>query len=265
MVEPDFSFKTQPSTLARKRETLAPKGKLSVKLIAARSLSAPSHASRPYVVVTFDQNEFVSREPIHAEGEEATGVANARDGRDKNGAAAATAAPGLGAGDGIAANGAASGLGRALDAYRKVTPDMLTPPATPVEAMTPSVPSTASEHLSFSAYNPTWKHEVFLSVLLSPCTALTRLSDVMHEKSMIQVQIFDRSVEEEMFLGMAEIRPLLVNGHTVDQWFPYAPPSVCWPDPADSHLAPTNPSRARSASRSATRSLTCVVPARRLG
>lgn len=41
----------------------------------------------------------------------------------------------------------------------------------------------------------------------------------MNEKSVIQVQIFDRSVEEEMFLGMTEIRPRLVNGHTVDQWF----------------------------------------------
>lgn len=44
----------------------------------------------------------------------------------------------------------------------------------------------------------------------------------MHEKSLLQFQIFDRSVEEEMFLGMVEIRPKLVNGHTVDQWFAYA-------------------------------------------
>lgn len=41
----------------------------------------------------------------------------------------------------------------------------------------------------------------------------------MSEKSLLQFQIFDRSVEEEMFLGMVEIRPKLVNGHTVDQWF----------------------------------------------
>ena len=80
MVEPDFSFKTQPSSLARRKETaLAPKGKLFVKLISARHLSAPSSASRPYVVVTFDQNEFVSREPIHEEGEEVTGVAILKD------------------------------------------------------------------------------------------------------------------------------------------------------------------------------------------
>lgn len=41
----------------------------------------------------------------------------------------------------------------------------------------------------------------------------------MNEKSVIDVQIFERTVEEEAFLGMCEIRPRLVNGHTVDQWF----------------------------------------------
>ncbi|GAA6026236.1 hypothetical protein JCM10207_008566 [Rhodosporidiobolus poonsookiae] len=54
------------------------------------------------------------------------------------------------------------------------------------------------------AYNPTWKHGVTF--------------DVMNEKSVLQVQIYDRSIEEEMFLGFAEIRPKLVNNHVVDQW-----------------------------------------------
>jgi len=77
--EPDFSFKTQPSALTRqKNNQSAPRGKLLVKLISARHLSPPSIQSRPYVVVTFDQNEFVSREPIHEEGEEVTGTARLR-------------------------------------------------------------------------------------------------------------------------------------------------------------------------------------------
>lgn len=42
----------------------------------------------------------------------------------------------------------------------------------------------------------------------------------MNEKSVLQVQIYDRSIEEECFLGQCEIRPKLVNNHTVDQWFP---------------------------------------------
>lgn len=58
------------------------------------------------------------------------------------------------------------------------------------------------------AYNPTWKHEVTF--------------DVMNDKSVLQVQIYDRSIEEEVFLGFCEMRPRLVNRHTIDQWFPLA-------------------------------------------
>lgn len=48
-------------------------------------------------------------------------------------------------------------------------------------------------------------------------------SDVISETSPpLTFQIFDRldSIEEEAFLGMVEIRPRLVNGLLVDQWFP---------------------------------------------
>src|ERR1700761_7785307 len=40
------------------------KGQLHLKLLSARSLNVSSHSSRPYVVVQYDNNEFVSREPI---------------------------------------------------------------------------------------------------------------------------------------------------------------------------------------------------------
>lgn len=46
------------------------------------------------------------------------------------------------------------------------------------------------------------------------------ISDVMNEKSPLVLQIYDRSIEEECFLGLAELRPKLVNNHTIDQWFP---------------------------------------------
>lgn len=49
------------------------KGKLTVKILEARGLSAPSPQSRPYVVATFEQNEFVSREAINENEEDATG------------------------------------------------------------------------------------------------------------------------------------------------------------------------------------------------
>ena len=174
MVEPDFSFKTQPSALARKKETaLAPRGKLFVKLISARRLSAPSSASRPYVVVTFDQNEFVSREPIHEEEEEVTGLAVVIDDtRPKapspilstNGGSSASKSGEMASG--VTTNGAASGLGRALDAYRTTETNTPSPPA----LARPDLPINAptDDLLCLSAYNPTWKHEVFLFVFALP-------------------------------------------------------------------------------------------------
>ncbi|KAM0791235.1 hypothetical protein ACM66B_005715 [Microbotryomycetes sp. NB124-2] len=239
--EPDFSFKTQPSALARRRDQgSAPKGKLSVKLISARSLSAPSSASRPYVVVTFDQNEFVSREPIHEEGEEALGVPQARgEASPKPGASTAPArSTKSGANTPIqnghvngdsSSNGSngtpspstslkdGSGLKRSLNQNGATGSSTLAPTALPTSPATSpmkvdstELPPTINEQKSADlfdtcAYNPTWKHEVIF--------------DVMNEKSVIQVQIYDRSVEDEMFLGLTEVRPKLVNGYTVDQWF----------------------------------------------
>ncbi|SCV71875.1 BQ2448_4569 [Microbotryum intermedium] len=266
-VEPDFSFKTQPAALVRRRDnTSAPKGKLSIKLIAARQISAPSSGSRPYVVVTFDQNEFVSREPVHEQERETTGSA-----KPKTEAATVrlahspgpTAAVGLSkdapprtdspspassssskhsstssgerlSSAAISANMSpnSSALSRALHqnggramlhpaplapapmtTAARTAPVALAPPADENEdakMMSISQP-TPSDLLSLSAYNPTWKQEV--------------LFDVMNEKSVVQVQIYDRAVEEEMFLGLCEIRPKLVNNHTVDEWFPLRPRS----------------------------------------
>ncbi|BGP40423.1 Serine/threonine-protein kinase [Rhodotorula kratochvilovae] len=264
--EPDFSFKTQPAALTRRQTSQSgPKGRLVVKLISARHLSPPSSASRPYVVVTFDQNEFVSREPVHEEGEEAIGVAKPKppqlltlqeEGKPeglKPGALPATPGGGPNPGEkgndrldpaspapppasAVMSKSPSSALGRSLDEYRNGngagasgagTPDRerqqrptLSPvntgvwsphddPTTPTGAG-PSEPQggilgSGDEQM---AYNPTWKHEVQF--------------DVMNEKSVLQVQIYDRSIEEECFLGMCEIRPKLVNNHTVDQWFPLA-------------------------------------------
>lgn len=297
-VEPDFSFTTQPSQMARAAKkadaaaaaaaavasggggtntpanqnsgSSALKGKLTVKLISARHLSAPSPAARPYVVVSFDQNEFVSREPIHEQGEEATGVPVAKG--EAGGSGVSTPSRGQQAqqhtpmkedphppsssnGDPLSQQPnlrpPESALGRSLQTNGGKTP----PPAPPLTLSSPPPPPTSMKlddpttptaengpssssmmamavspdpranlaaydpalqnaphnahqqpEDGLSAYNPTWKHEVCFDVV-NPGSAF------------IGVQIFDRSVEEECFLGLCEVRPRLVNGHVVDQWF----------------------------------------------
>ncbi|GAA5894298.1 uncharacterized protein JCM6883_003778 [Sporobolomyces salmoneus] len=287
--EPDFSFKTQPSAHARQPKNTsnstaaAPRGKLLVKLISARHLSPPSIQSRPYVVVTFDQNEFVSREPIHEEGEEVTGLARPvaltpaggggggetttiENGQGQGGSKSPIpdlkgrlplpATPGGGLNPGEKgyeeqveaerdqekreaqlsstqlSRSPASGLGRKLEEYGTINnssnnnnngsttgtkPPKLeldvnvpVPTARPDEAKTPTGASDEPTNGLLGgdaemAYNPTWKHEVYF--------------DVMNEKSPLVLQIYDRSIEEECFLGFAELRPKLINNHTIDQWF----------------------------------------------
>ncbi|GAA5940927.1 uncharacterized protein JCM15063_000922 [Sporobolomyces koalae] len=264
--EPDFSFKTQPSAHARQKQTQsAPRGKLLVKLISARHLSPPSIHSRPYVVVTFDQNEFVSREAIHEEAEEVTGlarprVATAAETIDETGSSSPApdlkgrlplpATPGGGINPGekgyddrmaeqeanvppsvALSRSPTSGLGRKLEEYSnahiigaspQVSPRPPRPELPPVDVNHQHIggpedvktPTGAADEPSNGmlgnadaemAYNPTWKHEVYF--------------DVMNEKSPLVLQIYDRSIEEECFLGFAELRPKLVNNHTIDQWF----------------------------------------------
>ncbi|KAI6106744.1 hypothetical protein EV401DRAFT_503036, partial [Pisolithus croceorrhizus] len=53
------------------------KGQIHVKLISARGLSVTSVHARPYVVVQFEQNEFVSRDPTDEMDKEVKGIATA--------------------------------------------------------------------------------------------------------------------------------------------------------------------------------------------
>ena len=56
-----------------------------------------------------------------------------------------------------------------------------------------------------------------LSVLTKPMF----FSDVISDQSVITFNIYDRADEEQGFLGMVEIKPVLKHDHTVDQWYKY--------------------------------------------
>lgn len=53
---------TAPNQSSATRNTSAPRGRLIVRLIGARNLATSS--GQPYVVVSFEQNEFIARKPI---------------------------------------------------------------------------------------------------------------------------------------------------------------------------------------------------------
>lgn len=119
-----------------------PRGKLYVKLIEARGLAAASHAARPYVVASFDQSEFVSREALDTDESEKSDHAPRKS---DNG----TSTPRLETAPGPSA----SGLSRSLEAYRIS------------EAARASNGNGLGQ--SSPAYNPVWRHEVILCVHIS--------------------------------------------------------------------------------------------------
>ncbi|KAG8906474.1 hypothetical protein FRB99_006789 [Tulasnella sp. 403] len=162
------------------------RGQLHVKLIQARGLNVKSLHSRPYVVVQFENNEFVSRDPISDKEKEVKGVPQPLSRNNSSSALTSLAA---------------SGIARAFEAASRRSGT-----ATPVADKSSGGLLFGS---SMSPHNPTWKHEVSF--------------DVTSDQSQLAFNIYDRTQEDAGFLGFLEMRPVLVHDHTVDQWVKLQP------------------------------------------
>ncbi|TBU49394.1 serine/threonine protein kinase [Dichomitus squalens] len=167
------------------------KGQVHVKLIQARGLNVRSSSSRPYVVVQFEQNEFVSRDPTDETDKEVKGVATTL-----SRVSSSTALSALGA-----INSKASSKQGSARSSAQATPS--------------SSFGSGKSHLQaalgarINAHNPVWKHEVSF--------------DVTSEQSVITFSVYDRSLSEHAFLGTVQVKPALVHDHTVDQWYKLQP------------------------------------------
>jgi serine/threonine protein kinase SCH9 len=174
---PDFKMKQPPlpRTLSQQSRDTSPtpsgssvpsttsaKGQLHVKLIQARGLNVQSNQARPYVVVQFEQNEFVSREATSELEKEVKGVAT---NMSRNGSSTALSALG------------AISIGKAFEAAARaraaITPSSSASSGKTSIAITKSMEGstesggtsgTASPGMfgGLSAHNPVWKHEVSL-------------------------------------------------------------------------------------------------------
>jgi hypothetical protein len=191
-------------------QTTASKGQIHVKLIQARALNVRTMHARPYVVVQFEQNEFVGRDPTDETDKEVKGTAISRQ-------------PSSNA---VSALGAIGSKAAALDASKKGSrPNSTNPSPSSSVAPKSSLPPVggASNGLfgRLSAHNPIWKHEVSLYALFLTYLQLTHLftSDVTSEESLITFNVYDRAVSDQGFLGTVQIKPALVHDHTVDQWY----------------------------------------------
>ncbi|KAG5220793.1 Serine/threonine-protein kinase [Salix suchowensis] len=160
------------------------RGQIHVKLIQARGLNVQSLNARPYVVVQFENNEFVSRDPTEESEKEAKGTATALS---RNGSSSALSALG------------AIGSRAAIDVTKRRKSSTNSSPVSSVSSgksngtssnttNTAAVPNHANGLFArLSAHNPVWKHEVSL----------------------------------RRFPGAVQVKPILKHDHTVDEWYKY--------------------------------------------
>ncbi|CCL99436.1 uncharacterized protein FIBRA_01454 [Fibroporia radiculosa] len=171
------------------------KGQIHVKLIQARGLNVRSSASRPYVVVQFEQNEFVSRDPTDETDKEVKGIATNLSRNSSSNALSALGAlnKATATGRNSSARGSQSG----------------SPSSSNNSSLKTSALATGLFGSRISATNPVWKHEVSF--------------DVTSDLSVITLNVYDRSASDPGFLGTIQIKPVLAHDHTVDQWYKLRP------------------------------------------
>jgi hypothetical protein len=131
------------------------KGQIHVKLIQARGLNVRSVNARPYAVVQFEQNEFVSREPTDEMDKEVKGTPI-----------------------NLSRNGSSSALSALAAIGSKALPDALklakhSGGSSPSSSGKSSFAAPNNLFGRLSAHNPVWKHEVSLCVSSCSCVLVT--------------------------------------------------------------------------------------------
>ncbi|KAF8826531.1 hypothetical protein HHX47_DHR5000385 [Lentinula edodes] len=181
------------SSAPKEASTPISRGQIHVKLIQARGLNVRSMAAQPYVVVQFEQNEFVSRNPTDETDKEVKGTATSLSLSRPSSSNAINAL--------AAVDAAVKRRSRGSSGSKDNSP------VSSVGSKTSALNGGLFGRLS--AHNPVWKHEVSF--------------DVTNSNSLITFNVYDRAVEDQGFLGTLQIKPILVHDHTVDQWYKLKP------------------------------------------
>lgn len=185
-----------------------PRGRLSLKIIQARNLACRSSQARPHVVASYDQNEFVGREPINEHEAPPGTVYVPRSGAQTP----VRGSPPKGSGNGFltSKDGMLSGsmahtaLTKSLEKHRISEQRKTHVRGNSIDSARQASPESSP----ISAYHPTWKQEVIF--------------DVVSEGQPIMIAIFDR-MHDECFLGAVDVNPRLVPGQEVDLWLKLVP------------------------------------------
>ena len=130
------------------------KGQIHLKLIQARALNVSSLNARPYVVVQFEQNEFVSRDPTLESDKELKGAAISLSTCISSNALSALGAIGSKAAIQSSRKNSKNSKDPSSTASAKSSAQLLSPPQ--------PTPRSNDFFGRLSAHNPVWKHEVSL-------------------------------------------------------------------------------------------------------
>jgi hypothetical protein len=139
------------------------KGQIHVKLISARGLNTSSINSRPYVVVVFEDNEFVSRDPTDQDDKGVRGVATNLSRTSSSVAISALGAAGSKAAAAAAAQEAASRTRRPSPVSSSSSNSAKSSLSVSGVSGTRTPSNGLLRHRS--AHSPVWKHEVSLYVI----------------------------------------------------------------------------------------------------
>ncbi|KAJ9115807.1 hypothetical protein QFC22_004948 [Naganishia vaughanmartiniae] len=199
----------------------APRGTLKIKILAGRGLAIPPITSsdpgakpEPYVVVQFEQNEFVSRPPLATKTAASSAITPG-----SSAGSASSGKPVLPRTNSYGPSLGISSISRAFaDAARRTKSSKNvnkvgsgSGASTPKHDVVADIasPLSALGLGSASPSDPVWKDEVSF--------------DVTSSDSVIYVSVYDRSKAGEGFLGVKEIKPVLRDGCTIDNWFALSP------------------------------------------
>ncbi|KAH8085250.1 kinase-like domain-containing protein [Filobasidium floriforme] len=217
------------------------RGTLTVKLISARNLAVGSGDAaigsngqgkpEPYVVAQFEQNEFVSRPALV--GDAAVQESNQQQQQASSGVSTAAGktiprtnsyGPSLGIAsisrafaDAARRTKGSSAAGGKNGASGQNTGGLTSGQTTPRAGGPGAGAGPASPGLGGSFFgkvggstaDPVWKEDVSF--------------DVTSPNSVLTISLYDRSKAGEGFLGVKEIKPVLKDGVTVDNWFSLSP------------------------------------------
>ncbi|KAK7202409.1 putative camp-dependent protein kinase-like protein [Myxozyma melibiosi] len=207
-----FSASTTALTNDAAAAVAAPKGRLTVKIIEARNLRISSRDACPYVVCTFESNEFISQGPNTSDDVD---VAPGGLGPSRISSFFKRTDPSSVIGNGATTPSIAiptSSKSRQssttnLADLKKKSKSTLSLAAAAASAAAPAANGGADADARAGA-NPSWEHEAVF--------------DVLGDHSELDVSIYDAH-GDDAFLGHVRIRPILRNEQIFDEWYTLEP------------------------------------------